>query len=133
MYVSAVSRGDMGGRRPEKRTTRPCAEQGRKQAPSATKNEGRGGCGCDVVTYVRKQIHTYIRTPKQASSARNNDVEAVAAAKWSRTWVIYTRYAPNIYVYTHYGVYYFFLCAEQGRKQAPSATKQKKTKTKSRG
>ena len=47
---AAVSRGDMGGRRPEERTTRPCAEQGRKQAPSATTNE----------------------------------VEAVAASKWSR-------------------------------------------------
>ena len=50
----------------EKRTARPCVEQGRKQAPSSTKNE----------------------------------VEAVAAAKWARTWVIYTRYAPTcIYIY----------------------------------
>ena len=62
----------------EKRTARPCVEQGRKQAPSSTKNE----------------------------------VEAVAAAKWARTWVIYTRYAPTcIYIY----YLHYFLCARSKR------------------
>ena len=42
----------------EKRAARLCTRQGRKQAPSSTKNE----------------------------------VEPVAAAKWARTCVIYTRY-----------------------------------------
>ena len=69
----------------EKRTARLCAEQGRKQALSSTKNE----------------------------------VEAVVAAQWARTCVIYTRYTLTC-IYR----LFFSLCAEQERKQAPSATKQ---------
>ena len=55
----------------EKRTARPCAEQGRKQAPSSTKNK----------------------------------VEAVAAAKWARTCVIYTWY--QVYTYTYIWIIIF--------------------------
>ena len=59
----------------EKRTARLCAEQGRKQAPSSTKNE----------------------------------VQAVVAAKWARTCVIYNRYTlTSIYRL-------FFLCARSKR------------------
>ena len=60
----------------EQRTARLYAEQGRKQAPSSTKNE----------------------------------VQAVVAAKWARTCVIYNRYTLTcIYID------YFFLCARSKR------------------
>ena len=56
---------------------------------------------------------------KHAPSATNNEIEAVAAAKWARMCVIYTRYTLTcIYIYT------ISPCAGYGRKQAPPATKQ---------
>ena len=97
---AAVSRGDMGRRTTEKRKTTPCAERERKQAPLATKNEGRSGSGCEVFTYVRNkcQVYTYMYKyisfiPLCARSkgadtvgdeTKANRVEGVAAANWVR-------------------------------------------------
>ena len=86
---AAVSRGDIRGRRPEKRTTRPCAEQGRKQTPSA----------------------------------KNDDVEAVASATWSRTCGTNTR---NMCIYTMvYSVrnWYLYILPRKPLQRQPSRTR----------
>ena len=91
-----------------------------------------------MVTYVRN-IDTPTRTciytgmdfffcerskgGREAPSAtkqkqQNNKIEGAAAAKWVRTYVIYIPTCVYIPVWS----ISFSLCAEQGRKQAPSAT-----------
>ena len=69
-----------------------CAEQERKQAPSATK-QSRGGSGYKVATYVRS-IYTptciytgmdylffSVRGAREEAGTAGDEVEAVAAAK----------------------------------------------------
>ena len=119
----------------EKRTARPCAEQGRKQAPSSTKNKVEAVAAAKWartwVIYTRYAptciyiyyLHYFLCARSKRGSRhrrRRNRVEAVAATKWLRTYVVYI----HLHAYIPVWIIYFSLCAEQGREQAPSATNQ---------
>ena len=77
---AAIPQGDapqkqkMGGRRREKWARRTCAEQVRKQTPSA-KKQHRGGRGSEVVTYVRTiRIQRYIFQRDARTETRGAEV-----------------------------------------------------------
>ena len=78
-----------------------------------------------------KWSRTYVNkhTPKQAPSAKNNDVEAVAAAKGSRTCVINARYTPTcIYI-----LVYSLLFSVRSKGGSRHGGRRNKTKKQSRG
>ena len=120
----------------DKRTARPCAEHGRKQAPSVTKNdvEAIAAAKWARTCVVYYQVYTYICTymddfflcarSKRGSRyrRRRNKVEAAVAAKWLLTYALYIL----LHVYIPVWMIYFSLCEDQRRKQPPSSTKSRR-------
>ena len=118
-----------------------------KRAPSAMENEGRGRSGCEVITYVRNkyQVYSYIykyiyyiiyyiyiflcARSKEAGTVgdekkqtKKQSLGGSGCKVGTYTYVIYTPTCVHIPLW----IIYFSLCADQGRKQAPPASKSRR-------
>ena len=72
----------------------------------ATEEAGTAGdeveavAAAKVATYVRNLMHIYVYICAEAGIVGDNEVEATAAARWSRTKVIYIHLHVHLYRYT---------------------------------
>ena len=77
-------------------------QRGAREETDTVGDEVEAVAAANVVTYVRKLMHIYLYIYTEAGIVGDNEIEATAAAKRSRTDAISIHQYPHLYRYSFF-------------------------------